>query len=448
MRVKVFLLVALVAFFNTSNAQEEKESRFINGESEYDSWSISAYIGPNSIYTGDLLTDESGFKFGIETQLGVTKWFNHAFGVEGLLQIGKTKQTVATSNMKGKTTFVGLSMNGVLNLNTVFRRGDLTGKRKWNAYVYAGVGVMDFKSEATNTITNVTASFSNDGFPLRSLYSQGGAILSRRLNDNFDISARANFLLSGRDKFDGVLSTKHANAQERLLTGTIGVTYHFGTKEKLVWSDPFDFKVKQALKDMKPETPKVTIDLNDDDADGVVNQFDKEPNTVAMAIVDGAGRAIDTDLDGVPDGIDKCPLVKGEANNNGCPKVEEVKQVNLDNINLSLKGITFDTAKSIIKPQFYGILNNAVQTLNSYPNKRFMVIGYTDCVGNYASNQKLSERRANAVKTYLINKGVSSSVISAIGEGENNPINECSSCNSCSREEHKENRRIEIKVVN
>ncbi|WP_343328337.1 OmpA family protein [Polaribacter staleyi] len=433
-----------------TNAQT-KENKFMNGESQYDSWALSLFVGPSSIYTGDLRTDETAFKLGIAGQLGVTKWFNHAFGVEGLLQFGKTRQTNATPNLDGNTKYLGLSFNGMLNLNTVFRRGDLVGNRKWNAYVYAGMGFMDFTARVRNTKTNVTTVYKNN-FPRRSAYVQGGAILSRRLNDNFDISARANFMLNGRDMFDGVASTKHANAQERLLTASIGITYHFGTKEKLVWSDPYALKLKDALSKQELNKPvNKILNLNDDDNDGVVNEFDKEPNTLSNAVVDGAGRALDTDNDGVADGIDKCPLVKGEQKNNGCPSEVSKKIVQeneLDALNLSLRGIQFDTSKAIIKTEFYSVLNNAVSVVKKLPNQKFMITGYTDCLGNLDSNQKLSERRANSVKNYLIKNGVSKSQIFVNGLGENSPLHYCSPCNSCSKEEHKENRRIEIKILN
>ncbi|PQJ68905.1 OmpA family protein [Polaribacter butkevichii] len=448
--MKKFYTYLFILTLGVTNAQT-KENKFMNGESQYDSWALSLFVGPSSIYTGDLRTDETAFKFGVDAQIGATKWFNHGFGLETLLQFGKTKQTNGTRNMNGNTKYVGLSVNGLINLNSVFRRGDLQSKRKWNLYAYAGLGIMDFTSRVTNTKTNITTEFKNDG-PWRGLYVQGGAIISRKLNKKFDISARANFLHSGRDMFDGVKKTNVSVSEERLLTASIGITYHFGTKEKLVWSDPYELRLKDALSKQELNKPvNKILDLNDDDNDGVVNEFDKEPNTLSNAVVDGAGRALDTDNDGVADGIDKCPLVKGEQKNNGCSSEVSKKIVQeneLDALNLSLRGIQFDTSKAIIKTEFYSVLNNAVSVVKKMPNKKFMITGYTDCLGNLDSNQRLSERRANSVKNYLIKNGVSKSQIFVNGLGENSPLHYCSPCNSCSKEEHKENRRIEIKILN
>jgi OOP family OmpA-OmpF porin len=53
------------------------------------------------------------------------------------------------------------------------------------------------------------------------------------------------------------------------------------------------------------------------------------------------------------------------------------------------------------------------------------IVGYTDRIGSKAYNQKLSEERANSVKAYLQGKGISSSRLTAVGKGENDPVVEC-----------------------
>jgi OOP family OmpA-OmpF porin len=58
-------------------------------------------------------------------------------------------------------------------------------------------------------------------------------------------------------------------------------------------------------------------------------------------------------------------------------------------------------------------------------NQNIVITGYTDRLGSNAYNQKLSERRANAVKAYLVNKGVAPTRLSAVGKGEANPVVEC-----------------------
>lgn len=67
-------------------------------------------------------------------------------------------------------------------------------------------------------------------------------------------------------------------------------------------------------------TPQPTIDMKDSDQDGVMDEFDKDPNTPAGALVYGNGIPIDSDRDGLPDYKDKCPLESGPVENEGCPK--------------------------------------------------------------------------------------------------------------------------------
>jgi len=102
-------------------------------------------------------------------------------------------------------------------------------------------------------------------------------------------------------------------------------------------------------------------------------------------------------------------------------------------------GITFDTGKSIIKPESAGELNRIVQLLKENPSLRFSVEGHTDATGSASSNQKLSEDRAHAVVARLVELGIDGSRLSAKGLGQNNPVADNSSV-----EGRAKNRRVEF----
>ncbi len=87
-----------------------------------------------------------------------------------------------------------------------------------------------------------------------------------------------------------------------------------------------------------------------------------------------------------------------------------------------LEGITFATNSSEITPESAETLEKAFQTLNNNPDVIVEIAGHTDNVGSNASNQKLSQRRADAVKQWLVNKGVSPSRMVAKGYGEERPM--------------------------
>ena len=123
----------------------------------------------------------------------------------------------------------------------------------------------------------------------------------------------------------------------------------------------------------------------------------------------------DDDRDGVKNADDKCPKTpSGQmvSKSTGCP-VEEV---------IDLRGVNFDFDKCTLRPDAVAILNNAVDVLKG--NEIVVSVeGHTDSVGTDAYNQKLSECRANVVKTYLDNNGVAAGKISgSAGWGESKPI--------------------------
>jgi outer membrane protein OmpA-like peptidoglycan-associated protein len=104
-------------------------------------------------------------------------------------------------------------------------------------------------------------------------------------------------------------------------------------------------------------------------------------------------------------------------------------------------GILFDTNSASLAPGGYERLRSLAQTLNSYPKQRVIVKGHTDAQGDDRYNQKLSEERADTVRTYLVSEGLSPSRITAIGFGSKMPV----STNSTA-EGRQQNRRVEIEI--
>ncbi len=107
-----------------------------------------------------------------------------------------------------------------------------------------------------------------------------------------------------------------------------------------------------------------------------------------------------------------------------------------------LDGITFATGKSEITPQSENTLRKALKTLQTYSDISVEISGHTDNVGSDASNQKLSERRANAVRDWLIREGISPDRITAVGYGESQPT-----ATNDTPEGRQKNRRIEFKRI-
>ncbi|WP_282030101.1 OmpA family protein [Winogradskyella eximia] len=179
----------------------------------------------------------------------------------------------------------------------------------------------------------------------------------------------------------------------------------------------------------------------DADGDGVADGVDKCPNEAGPIANNGCPWA-DTDGDGVLDKDDKCPNEAGTAANNGCPEVKPTEEV-VKALNTYARSILFDTGKASFKKQTDPILQAMVVIFKEYPKADFSIEGHTDSQGPKASNQALSERRANAVRDYLIANGISAERLTAAGFGESNPI-----ANNKTASGRKENRRVEVKLKN
>jgi outer membrane protein OmpA-like peptidoglycan-associated protein len=104
-----------------------------------------------------------------------------------------------------------------------------------------------------------------------------------------------------------------------------------------------------------------------------------------------------------------------------------------------LEGVTFATGRADITPSSAAILELAYRTMNAYPDMVVEIRGYTDNTGSRSTNIRLSQRRADSVRLWLIGRGVDSGRIIAKGYGPDNPI-----ASNNTREGRAQNRRIEF----
>ena len=178
-------------------------------------------------------------------------------------------------------------------------------------------------------------------------------------------------------------------------------------------------------------------DRRDRDGDGIIDAEDDCPDQPGLAKFNGCP---DSDGDGIEDLLDDCPYEPGPASNRGCPE-EEIEEVEAQ-LQERFRNISFDTNKDVIRPSSFSDLDLAAEQLLKHSNYNVIIEGHTDDVGNDEWNKTLSQQRADAVKRYLINKGVTESRIVAIGYGEERP-----KASNLTEQGRQENRRVEVRLV-
>lgn len=124
------------------------------------------------------------------------------------------------------------------------------------------------------------------------------------------------------------------------------------------------------------------------------------------------------------------------------PAPKEAWRVIMEEKPVRIEGANFDTASAKLKPTADAKLQQVVDFASKYPDADLEVTGHTDSVGKDAYNQKLSEKRAAAVKAYLVKKGVAADRITATGHGETMPI-----ADNNTAEGRAANRRVEVRYT-
>ncbi len=109
---------------------------------------------------------------------------------------------------------------------------------------------------------------------------------------------------------------------------------------------------------------------------------------------------------------------------------------------ITLKNVLYDTGKATFRPASYAALDDLVDAMKTKSTMKIEIGGHTDDVGEADINQKLSEARANAVRDYLIKKGIEAERVTAVGYGETRPI-----ATNESEDGRQKNRRTEVRIL-
>ncbi|WP_293935330.1 OmpA family protein [Sphingobacterium sp. UBA6645] len=445
-------LVAALGFAETAQAQTPT---VFGGRSQYRTWSIGVQGGittPNTILGGsNAFGQKVGYfqnKVGEYYGLTIRKQFSHLFGLELEGNRGRIKTynhelapNGGVENSLGAKS-AETSVNWAASLNGVFQLGTIDFMRRENAvnfYAKVGLGVM-----AHNPVQ-----FSNNDFTGNEVFNREGQWGEEIFGDREATGDRDNRLtgfipvgVGVKFKLSEVVALNLGYTMnftdDNLLYGPArsdykgkfsnvygGLEFTLGSrdKESLTFTNPVatlydelkDPSLRNEVEALKQRvsTLEGTVDQlsKDSDGDGVSDKFDKCPGTPAGTVVDGSG----------------CPIKFPEA------------QHLTENGSGYYAPIQFEFDSSVLKTESYSTLDKLAKELRDN-NASVTLDGYASAEGTEAYNLNLSKDRANAVKQYLVNAGVSASSITANGNGESNPV-----ASNDTEEGRVQNRRVEIK---
>ncbi len=178
----------------------------------------------------------------------------------------------------------------------------------------------------------------------------------------------------------------------------------------------------------------------DNDDDGLPDDKDECPlkaeDTDGFEDLDGCPD-LDNDGDGILDKDDKCPAIKGYPETKGCPRTKEIKRGKL-----ILTGVNFQSGKAILTENSYKILDQVYESLAEWTKVRLEIQGHTDSQGAAEYNRRLSQKRAESVRNYLIQKGINPERLIATGYGEEHPI-----ADNATAAGRAKNRRVELNRI-
>ena len=474
-----FALGAMMALPSFAQPLVQPNSPDYNPKATYDgpyklnTWSISAHFGP-TLFFGDLReydfwpvtkTNSDSHKESGTFQGGLTlnKQLSYLFGARLDASLGNLRGMKRRNyNRYFEGNYFDVSVSGTVNL-----KGLLMGPNKmkrWKIDAYAGIGQVFYDATAYDL---------TGGVELRKTGKMNDWIVPTGLNINYEVTPRIDIGVDFRlnhtnsDYLDATyggdydrtantveikdqVKTSHKGNSEldSYGYGAIQVTYKLGKKPlKVAKVDgKWDYKPDEGgyyhlrytdprvlvkppkiltLEEMdsvaKANRPK-DIDprlLLDTDGDGVSDFFDKEPNSPAGSIVDGAGRVLDFDS------YVKNALATGAA----CSEI--------------FANVTFDTDKNVLKPEFQELLKNVAALMNKN-GCRLQLAGHTDRRASDRYNIALSKRRVDAVKNFLINEAGLQDPSKVIVDyfGSFKPI-----ADSATRAGLQKNRRVELKLL-
>ena len=449
--IKTYLTTAILslAYFGTAYAQntpdstkttvittssETQTAKVFGGLGQYRKFSIGVNGGVTSavIATGGRNNDFKAHPISYGFGLYLKEQLAHSFALQLDVTGGKVKgkndptPTATGDYVSYDTRFWQASMSAVVNVATIdfIRR-----KNAANFYLKGGAGMAFYDPKVTRVgadefhFHNPTTDGSHY---VKEFVVPVGVGVKFRLSDAVALDLGYTQTYVDADNFDG--RNQAYPTKDHYSYAYAGLAFTLGSKSKpvLEWVNPvammydelYDAALRQEVEALKGRIANVETTVTDlkkdSDEDGVSNQFDHCPDTPSGAVVDGSG----------------CPFLFEHDRTQAFPGAA------------SYSNIQFDFNSSILRTSSYPALDATASNLRE-SGKTIELDGFTSKdEGTAAHKIKLSQDRANTIKTYLVNSGVASQNIKIKGFGETHPI-----ADNATAEGRELNRRVEFKQI-
>jgi OOP family OmpA-OmpF porin len=408
-------------------------AKVFGGRGQYKTFSIGINGGITSPFlaiggTNEWTNPDISYGYGVSFRSQLA----HSFGLQLDLHGGKVKahnelNGVVTSfgpKTAYSTKFYSATLSGVVNVATIdyIRR-----KNAINFFITGGAGLSFYQPSVATSVADynngIYQFYRSDangdpttlGVPdatnkkrtVKELIIPIGVGVKFKLTDAVALNLGYTMNFIDGNNFDTSFNPAHPEARDKFSYGYAGLEFTLGGKGKpnLDWVNPvammydelYDETLRQEVAALKTRVTNVENAVNDlkkdSDGDGVADQFDKCPNTPAGSVVDGAGCVIV-----FPNPVDTTAKA-GTAYSN----------------------IQFEFDSSVLRTSSYPALDATSADLRT-TGATVQVNGYASSEGTAAHNMSLSRDRANSVKTYLVNSGVTASKVKVKAYGETNPI--------------------------
>ena len=405
--MKHTLTLVVLVLLTTVQAQETTYNRF----------SLDAQFGLNNPVS-PMATGYDAPTFGLfHVGLGGRYMFNPKFGLR--LGANYDQLNEADGSSPFRTSYYRTSLEGVVNLGNVLDFNQWT--KRFGILLHAGLGYSTMKGD--DAVGHLTTSYDH-------MLSVVGGItpqvkLSERWNIYLDVTAVAHVYQEYSYDFTRKISDPGFDGY--LYNFSLGLQYNFGKNLKHADWVSVEGLNQEEMTDLKQRIKTLEDQQRDDDGDGVANYLDQEPNTPPGTTVNTKGQTVVAQVE------------QGDNRTNGGNDDGKISASSEAMVESS--EVKFATDSYDVSSDFARMLDGIAGTMNEDPSSALTIIGHADDRGSDVYNQQLSEKRAAAVRDYLVSKGISSSRLAIKGVGESQPKS-----GSRSLESLAENRRVQFVV--